>query len=148
PEAIRHHYDVSNEFYSLWLDESLTYTCALWEDPHGDQRTDEPASPTGAETRRPEPAGSAAHGKHSDGGDGASGTGREPDGGGATETLDGAQQRKLDHLILGAKAGGAGRVLDIGCGWGSLLDRLVKVYGVGHAVGLTLSDSQAEAARA
>jgi cyclopropane-fatty-acyl-phospholipid synthase len=27
--AIRHHYDVGNEFYRLWLDRSLTYSCAL-----------------------------------------------------------------------------------------------------------------------
>ncbi|MBW4696817.1 MAG: cyclopropane-fatty-acyl-phospholipid synthase family protein [Aphanocapsa lilacina HA4352-LM1] len=30
-EGIRHHYDVSHAFYSLWLDESMTYSCALWE---------------------------------------------------------------------------------------------------------------------
>ena len=28
--AIQHHYDVSNEFFALWLDRSLTYSCALW----------------------------------------------------------------------------------------------------------------------
>jgi hypothetical protein len=28
--AIRHHYDVDNAFYALWLDETLTYSCALW----------------------------------------------------------------------------------------------------------------------
>lgn len=32
-EAIQHHYDVGNEFYRLWLDPTLTYTCALWQDP-------------------------------------------------------------------------------------------------------------------
>jgi len=30
--AIRHHYDVGNDFYRLWLDESLTYSAALWSD--------------------------------------------------------------------------------------------------------------------
>jgi cyclopropane-fatty-acyl-phospholipid synthase len=25
-ESIQHHYDVSNKFYSLWLDESMTYS--------------------------------------------------------------------------------------------------------------------------
>jgi cyclopropane-fatty-acyl-phospholipid synthase len=30
--AIRHHYDASNTFYRLWLDESMTYSCALWDD--------------------------------------------------------------------------------------------------------------------
>jgi cyclopropane-fatty-acyl-phospholipid synthase len=28
--AVRHHYDVSNEFFGLFLDESLTYSCALF----------------------------------------------------------------------------------------------------------------------
>jgi cyclopropane-fatty-acyl-phospholipid synthase len=27
-----HHYDLSNEFYALWLDESMTYTCAYFPD--------------------------------------------------------------------------------------------------------------------
>jgi cyclopropane-fatty-acyl-phospholipid synthase len=34
--AIRDHYDVSNEFYALWLDQTMTYSCALWEGPAGD----------------------------------------------------------------------------------------------------------------
>jgi cyclopropane-fatty-acyl-phospholipid synthase len=28
--AVRHHYDVSNEFFALFLDESMTYSCAVW----------------------------------------------------------------------------------------------------------------------
>ena len=28
--AVRHHYDVSNEFFELFLDESMTYSCALF----------------------------------------------------------------------------------------------------------------------
>ncbi|MBF6358019.1 class I SAM-dependent methyltransferase [Nocardia higoensis] len=27
--AVRHHYDVGNDFYRLWLDPSLTYSCAM-----------------------------------------------------------------------------------------------------------------------
>ncbi|WP_338895276.1 cyclopropane-fatty-acyl-phospholipid synthase family protein [Streptomyces sp. TG1A-60] len=95
-ESIKHHYDVSNDFFALWLDTDLTYTCALWDE--GD-------------------------------------------------TLESAQQRKLDYLIEGARAAGARRVLDVGCGWGSLLERLVRTHGVQQAVGLTLSDSQAERLR-
>lgn len=30
--SVRHHYDVSNEFFSLFLDKSMTYSCALWAD--------------------------------------------------------------------------------------------------------------------
>lgn len=29
-QAIQSHYDVGNDFYALWLDSSLTYSCALW----------------------------------------------------------------------------------------------------------------------
>jgi cyclopropane-fatty-acyl-phospholipid synthase len=29
-EAIQHHYDVSNEFYSLWLDERMVYSCGYF----------------------------------------------------------------------------------------------------------------------
>src|SRR6202023_2730887 len=28
--AVRHHYDVSNEFFSLFLDRSMTYSCAIF----------------------------------------------------------------------------------------------------------------------
>ena len=30
--AIAHHYDVSNDFYALWLDENMTYSCAYFAD--------------------------------------------------------------------------------------------------------------------
>jgi cyclopropane-fatty-acyl-phospholipid synthase len=29
--AIEHHYDVGDDFYALWLDETRTYSCALWQ---------------------------------------------------------------------------------------------------------------------
>lgn len=32
-EAIAFHYDVSNEFYRLWLDEEMVYSCAYFNDP-------------------------------------------------------------------------------------------------------------------
>jgi cyclopropane-fatty-acyl-phospholipid synthase len=31
--AVRHHYDVSNEFFALFLDETMTYSCAIFETP-------------------------------------------------------------------------------------------------------------------
>jgi cyclopropane-fatty-acyl-phospholipid synthase len=94
--AIQGHYDVGNAFYRLWLDESMTYSCALWEE--GD-------------------------------------------------TLEEAQARKLDYLIELAGASGAHRVLDIGCGWGSLIQRLLHPHRVEHVTGLTLSDAQADEVR-
>jgi cyclopropane-fatty-acyl-phospholipid synthase len=92
-ESIQHHYDVSNEFYSSWLDESMTYSCGLW------QSND--------------------------------------------DCLSAAQTRKIDYLTSLSGAGGRERVLDIGCGWGSVMQRLVAEHGVKHVTGLTLSAAQA-----
>ncbi|MCU0896757.1 MAG: class I SAM-dependent methyltransferase [Burkholderiales bacterium] len=38
-EAVRFHYDVSNEFYRLWLDAEMVYSCAYFE--RGDETIDE-----------------------------------------------------------------------------------------------------------
>jgi cyclopropane-fatty-acyl-phospholipid synthase len=35
-DAIHFHYDVSNEFYALWLDRSMVYSCAYFENPDMD----------------------------------------------------------------------------------------------------------------
>jgi cyclopropane-fatty-acyl-phospholipid synthase len=35
-EAIHFHYDVSNEFYALWLDRAMVYSCAYFETPDVD----------------------------------------------------------------------------------------------------------------
>lgn len=91
--AVRHHYDVGNEFFALWLDRSLTYSCAI----------------------------RAA----------------------ADDTLEAAQERKLRFHLDAIDAGRARSVLDIGCGWGSILERLSGERGVARSVGLTLSEEQA-----
>ncbi len=36
PEAIQSHYDAGNEFYELWLDPTLCYSCALWNETDTD----------------------------------------------------------------------------------------------------------------
>ncbi|CAJ62095.1 MULTISPECIES: SAM-dependent methyltransferase [Frankia] len=99
--AVRHHYDVGDEFYRLWLDSSLTYSCAMWE-------------PVGGETL---------------------------DGGG--DALAVAQERKLRFHLDAVGADRARAVLDVGCGWGSVLARLAVRHGVPRSVGLTLSERQA-----
>ncbi len=35
-QAIKYHYDVSNEFYSLWLDKNMVYSCAYFATPCDD----------------------------------------------------------------------------------------------------------------
>jgi cyclopropane-fatty-acyl-phospholipid synthase len=92
-EALQHHYDLSNEFYELWLDSNLLYTCALFAE--GD-------------------------------------------------TLETAQARKVDYLLDAAGAQGVRRALDVGCGWGSMMRRMVDGYGVHEASGVTLSPAQRE----
>jgi cyclopropane-fatty-acyl-phospholipid synthase len=59
------------------------------------------------------------------------------------DDLAAAQRRKLDHHISAAGVVPGARVLDVGCGWGALLRRLVQHAHVRQAVGLTLSTSQA-----
>jgi cyclopropane-fatty-acyl-phospholipid synthase len=35
-DAVQFHYDVSNEFYALWLDRAMVYSCAYFENPDVD----------------------------------------------------------------------------------------------------------------
>ncbi|QSB16776.1 class I SAM-dependent methyltransferase [Natronosporangium hydrolyticum] len=57
---------------------------------------------------------------------------------------DEAQLRKIDTFIDLAGAGDARRVLDIGSGWGTMLDRVTRIHGAEQAVGVTLSRTQKE----
>ncbi|MGH3666304.1 MAG: class I SAM-dependent methyltransferase, partial [Egibacteraceae bacterium] len=62
------------------------------------------------------------------------------------EDLATAQTRKLDLICHKLRLQPGMRLLDIGCGWGSLLLHAADNYGVA-GVGATLSRTQAEAAR-
>ena len=95
-EAISHHYDVSNRFYEIILGPSMTYSCAVWDDP------DQP--------------------------------------------LEQAQANKYELICskLGLEPGD--RLLDVGCGWGSMLIHAAQHHGI-HGVGITLSHEQADYAR-
>jgi cyclopropane-fatty-acyl-phospholipid synthase len=94
--AVRHHYDVGNEFFELFLDESMTYSCAIFS--------------RGA------------------------------------ETLEQAQEAKLELVCskLGLSEGDT--VLDVGCGWGAFAIHAAGRHGA-RVVGITLSSAQAEEAR-
>ncbi|MEY9872243.1 cyclopropane-fatty-acyl-phospholipid synthase [Streptacidiphilus sp. MAP12-33] len=66
-----------------------------------------------------------------------------------TTTLEAAQEAKLDLVCrkLGLHRLGPGaRLLDVGCGWGSMLLHAARHYGV-SGVGVTLSAEQARLAR-
>jgi cyclopropane-fatty-acyl-phospholipid synthase len=60
-------------------------------------------------------------------------------------TLEQAQERKHDFVVEQVGIGPDRRVLDLGCGWGPMLD-VVRERG-GTGVGVTLSSAQLEACR-
>jgi len=64
----------------------------------------------------------------------------------AQEDIDTAQERKMDLICRKLRLGADSRLLDVGCGWGSLLIYAAQKYGV-KGVGLTLSKGQLDAAR-
>ena len=64
----------------------------------------------------------------------------------ARDDLDTAQEQKLDYICRKLRLRRGDRMLDLGCGWGSLMEFAVTHYGV-QAYGVTLSVPQAERAR-
>jgi cyclopropane-fatty-acyl-phospholipid synthase len=62
------------------------------------------------------------------------------------DTLEAAQERKLELICRKLALRPGERLLDIGCGWGSLLLHAAEHHGV-HALGVTLSEEQATLAR-
>lgn len=96
--AIRHHYDVGNDFYELVLGPSMTYSCARFGQPDA--------------------------------------------------TLEDAQAGK--HELVSQKLGlgehPGSRLLDVGCGWGSMAIHAATHHGA-SVVGITISKEQAERAR-
>lgn len=62
------------------------------------------------------------------------------------DTLETAQEAKLDYLCRKLRLQPGQRLLDIGCGWGALVIHATKHFGV-QVKGITLSEPQAELAR-
>ena len=88
---IHSHYDLGNEFYELWLDRTLTYSCAFFETPE--------------------------------------------------DSLEQAQINKVHHILDKLFIQPGETLLDIGCGWGTLILTAAKEYKV-KAKGITLSEEQ------
>ncbi len=64
----------------------------------------------------------------------------------SSETLEQAQKRKLDIACRKVQLAPGQRLLDVGCGWGTLAIHAALEYDV-EVVGITLSPEQAEEAR-
>ncbi|MGB8874690.1 MAG: cyclopropane-fatty-acyl-phospholipid synthase family protein [Solirubrobacteraceae bacterium] len=94
--AVRHHYDVGNDFFALFLDRSMTYSCAYFQ--------------------------------------------------GGAQTLEEAQEAKVELVCKKLALQEGERVLDVGSGWGSFVIHAASRHGV-RAVGITLAERQAELAR-
>ena len=90
-KAISHHYDLSNEFYSLILDPHMAYSCAYYATPE--------------------------------------------------TPLEQAQSAKLDLVCRKLGLGPGTRLLDVGCGWGSLSLYAAEHFGA-HVTGVTISAEQ------
>lgn len=91
-DDVQSHYDVGNDFYRLWLDDTLTYSCAYFTD-----------------------------GNHDD--------------------LKAAQLAKVHHILKKLNPKPGKTLLDIGCGWGTLMLTAAKEYGL-KVTGVTLSEEQ------
>jgi cyclopropane-fatty-acyl-phospholipid synthase len=65
---------------------------------------------------------------------------------GETESLDDAQERKLDLICRKLELSEGMDFLDVGCGWGGLVIHAASRFGV-RATGITLSPEQAQYAR-
>jgi len=59
------------------------------------------------------------------------------------DSLEQAQLQKIHHTLKKLRLRPGQRLLDIGCGWGSLVTEAARSYGV-RAVGLTLAENQHE----
>ncbi|MFF4139312.1 class I SAM-dependent methyltransferase [Streptomyces mirabilis] len=92
--AISHHYDLSNDFYRLLLDETMAYSCGYW-------------------------------------------TGEDP----AITSAD-AQRAKLELICRKLGLDPGARLLDIGCGWGSLTLYAAEVHKA-QVTAVTLAREQA-----
>ena len=91
-EDVQSHYDIGNDFYKMWLDPTMTYSCAYFEE-------------------------------------------------GNTDDLEKAQIAKVHHILNKLHPEEGKTLLDIGCGWGTLMLTAAKEYGL-KVTGVTLSEEQ------
>jgi cyclopropane-fatty-acyl-phospholipid synthase len=115
---IEYHYDLGNDFYQLWLDETMTYSCALYDG-----------------SVHPEPKGCAPDGD-------AGNCPEDPD----AEILCEAQRAKWDRLLEVLQPSRKDSILEIGCGWGGFALH-AATQAECSVTGITLSQEQYDYAR-
>lgn len=113
---ISFHYDLGNDFYRLWLDETMTYSSALF--------AEKPAAGSDAGAGRSTGSGSATASESS-----------------PTEDLASAQVRKWNRLLDLLQPGSQDHLLEIGCGWGGFAMHAAREAGC-RVTGVTLSEEQ------
>jgi cyclopropane-fatty-acyl-phospholipid synthase len=117
-DNIARHYDLSNDMFATFLDDTLTYSSALFADP--------PAARPVTRSR-------------------ASVATAPSPGAPTADDFAEAQRRKIDRLLDQAGVGDGSRVLEIGTGWGELCIRAAARGATVRSV--TLSSEQQELAR-
>lgn len=117
---IAYHYDLGNDFYSLWLDDSMTYSSAYTG------AAEKGAPDTALDTGGDAPADVVCRL--------------------TADELASAQRRKWDRILELIQPGGRDHVLEIGCGWGGFAIHAAREAGC-RVTGVTLSEEQAAFAR-
>ncbi|WP_404424661.1 class I SAM-dependent methyltransferase [Nibricoccus sp. IMCC34717] len=117
---IHEHYDLSNDFFSLFLDpETMMYSSALW--------------PTNASTSSPSSLSSTSSASSASSAS-------------STSSLSLAQHHKNDALCRSLRLSPSDHVLEIGSGWGGWAIHAARHYGC-RVTSLTLSEQQLTLAR-
>ncbi len=125
-QAVAYHYNMPNDFYALWLDPTMTYSCAYFQTLDNSPQADSPQadSPQADSPQADSPQADSPQ----------------------ADSLQAAQTRKLDMICRKLRLKPGQKLLDIGCGWGGLVMHAARHYGV-DATGITLGDGQAELAQ-
>lgn len=123
---IAEHYDLGNEFYSLWLDETMTYSSAKFT-------TEKNRRPVGVLDKSSATWGEAPKCREA--------------ALSQTQTLAQAQTEKYDALCRKLHIKPTDHILEIGCGWGGFSHHAAKNYGC-KVTAVTISEAQAAYARA
>ncbi|KAK7691991.1 hypothetical protein QCA50_005396 [Cerrena zonata] len=148
------HYDISNNMFTGFLSNDMTYSCAIFDDHdadlHADQSQSSPSPPSSP--RSPLSRASSPTAFSSDSEDGEFSKFKSPQrrllpaesNADFSDPLYAAQIRKFEHLIRKADIRPGHRVLEIGSGWGPLAVHITNTIPGTTVDTVTLSVQQAK----